>query len=337
MKKLIFVLVLLGLGAGGFYMLQSPASVEVIYPERGPVVDAVYATGSIEPTVMVPIAPRVSARLMSLAADEGAKVAKGALLAQLEDADLEKALAEQKARGDLAEKEFQRLERLVKAGAVSRQSFEEAASNLEAVRAAQAKIEAEKSYLRLEAPEDGVILRRDGEVGQMMPANAPVFWMSCCAPMRVTAEVDEEDVVDVRPGLPVLISADAFGDKIFKGKVQSITPKGDAVSRSYRVRITLDDDAGLMAGMTAESNIIVAERKDVLLVPSDAVDNGAVWVVKDGKLEKRDVKMGVRTKNAAEIISGLTAEDAVVKDPMPDMTQGKDVRTVKADWSPQQK
>jgi RND family efflux transporter MFP subunit len=337
MKKLILVLVLLGLSAGGFYFFQRPKSVEVIYPVRGQVVDAVYATGSVEPTIMVPIAPRVSARLMSLAADEGFQVTKGALLAQLEDADLEKALAEQKARADLAEKEFLRLERLVKAGAVSRQSFDEAASNLEAVRAAQEQIEAQKSYLRLEAPEDGVILRRDGEVGQMMPANTPVFWMSCCAPLRVTAEVDEEDIVDVKPGLPVLISADAFGDKIFKGKVQSITPKGDAVSRSYRVRITLEDDAGLMAGMTAESNIIVAERKDVLLVPTDAIDNGAVWVVKDGKLEKRDVKTGVRAKNATEIVSGVALQDAVVKEPSEGMMQAQSVRIVKTDWSPQQK
>ena len=282
---------------------------------------------------MIPIAPKMSARLMSLQTDEGMIVQKGAVLAQLEDTDMVKSLAEQQSRVDLAEKEFARLERLIKVKAVSRQAYDEAVSNLDTARAGVARIEAEMSFLKLIAPEDGQIIKRDGEVGQLATANTPVFWMSCCAPLRVTAEVDEEDIASIKPGQSVLISADAFPDKIFKGTVQAITPKGDAISRSYRVRVTLADDTGLMPGMTAESNIIVAERSDVILVPSSAIDKDSVWIVVDGKAQKRAVDIGVRHPESAEVIQGLAISDKIILNPEAYLTDGQKIRTVEATWS----
>ena len=71
---------LLGIGAGTAYWFSSPPAVIVVHPRRGPAVQSVYATGTVEPTVMVPISARSAARLVELAADEGSVVAKGQAL-----------------------------------------------------------------------------------------------------------------------------------------------------------------------------------------------------------------------------------------------------------------
>lgn len=89
--------------------------------------------------------------------------------------------------------------------------------------------------------------------------------------LRVSAEVDEEDIVLVRVGQKVLIRSDAFPNQIFYGRVKSITPKGDPIARSYRVRINFSENNPLLIGMTAETNIIVHEKKNALLLPVSSI------------------------------------------------------------------
>lgn len=283
---------------------------------------------------MVPIAPRTAGRLTAILADEGQVVTKDAVLARLEAGDLEKTLSELQARASLADKEFQRKSALVEKGAVARTAYDQAVSERDAARAAVARLKTDISLLQLTAPEDGTIIRRDGEVGEMIPNNQPVFWLSCCAPLRIEAEVDEEDIPLVTVGKPVVIRADAFPEKIFKGTVQSITPKGDPVSRSYRVRITPEAGTPLMIGMTAETNIIIEERPNALMIPASAYAAERVWVVENGALAARDVKAGARTATTVEITKGLSDSDAVVLENGSDLIAGKKVRTEMRDWQP---
>ena len=86
------LLALLSIGAGAVYWLAASPSVTVVHPRRGPAVQAVYATGTVEPTVMVPIAAHSMARLIELNVDEGQTVTKGQILARLEDDDLRRAV-----------------------------------------------------------------------------------------------------------------------------------------------------------------------------------------------------------------------------------------------------
>ncbi|MEZ5648388.1 MAG: efflux RND transporter periplasmic adaptor subunit [Alphaproteobacteria bacterium] len=254
-KALIIIplVIILGIGAlltARFFM---PKAVEVVRVTRGPAVQAVYATGTVEPTIMLPIAPRNSARLTALNVDEGSRVIKGQVLAQLEDENLRQTIAEQQAREEYARRVYERNAALLKNNTVSRQELDRSRSEWEAAKAALARAKAELNFAKLVAPADGNIIRRDGEIGQLIPANQALFWMSCCAPLRISAEVDEEDIPLVQPGQKVLIRADAFPDQTFTGKVQSITPKGDAIARSYRVRISLTQETPLLIGMTTET------------------------------------------------------------------------------------
>jgi len=289
-------------------------------------VQAVYATGTVEPTVMLPISPRSSAKLVELKVDEGDIVKKGQVLAQLEDDELQHSIRQLQAREDLAKREFDRQNELVKSKVATKQAYDKAKAELKAAREATSIAQAQASYLQLTAPDDGLIIKRDGEVGQIMNSGTPLFWMSCCAPLRISAEVDEEDISQVKIGQKVLIRADAFSGDIFAGKIQAITPKGDPIARSYRVRVELLEETPLQIGMTAETNIIIQEKQDALLVPSSAVANEKLWVVEDGKAMHRSVKIGIKAINHSEILEGITENEMVILKPADKITEGQSIR-----------
>ena len=322
---ILSVVCLLVSGGAAFHWF-GPDSVKVIRPHRGLAVQAVYATGTVESPVMLPIAPRLAARLKELYVDEGASVKKDQLLARMEDEVLLQTIRELQANEAFLKHEFERKESLLQRSVISKTELERARTEWAVAEAAVAKAVAESDFMKLLAPADGRIIRRDGEVGELIPANQPVFWISCCTSLRISAEVDEEDIALVQPGLRVLIRADAFPDQIYEGSVQNITPKGDPVSRSYRVRIGFSEETPLMIGMTAETNIIIREMPEALLVPSGAVTQGSVWLVDEDRLVKRKVTIGARGLRETEILGGIEADDVIVLKPDAELEEGQKIR-----------
>ncbi len=295
---------------------------------------AIYATGTVEPTVMLPIAPRNSGRLVELNADEGDRVRKDQVLARLEDADLQRSVDELEARARFAKSQFDRAQTLYERKLGSLLERDQARSEWQATEAAQARARALRGFMTLTAPADGQILQRDGEIGQLIPANQPIFYFSCCAPLRVEAEVDEEDILLVRPGQRTLIRAPALPDRVLEGEVAEITPKGNPVTRSYRVRIGLKGDTPLRIGMTAEVNIVEDQRENALLVPATAVVDGQVWVVRDGRLRRQPVETGIKGELKTEIRSGLTETDRIVVRPSAGLKEGRRARATATDQTP---
>ena len=327
-KPLLVILLVVCLLVGGAAAISwlGRDGVDVIHPHRGLAVQAVYATGTVEPTVMLPIAPRITARLMELHVDEGVTVIKDQLLARMEDEDLSQKIRELQTREAFVKKEFERRQTLLKQRIISSSEHDRARAEWKAAEAALARAAAESDFMKLVAPADGRIIRRDGEVGQLIPANQPVLWLSCCTQLRISAEVDEEDIALVQPGQKVLIRADAFPEQTYAGVVQNITPKGDPVSRSYRVRIGFSEETPLMIGMTAETNIIIRETPEALLLPSSAVIQGNVWLVEEDKLLKRKVSIGAKGIKETEILSGIEADDVIVLKPEAEQEEGLKIR-----------
>ena len=331
---LTLVIIAMLIGGGWLWRQQAPVTVAVIAPTRGPAVEAIYATGTVEPSVMLPIASRAAGNLVELPVDEGAQVRKGQALARLDDADLTNTVQELEARARLARLSLQRMQELAQRKVVAAAEVDQARADLGAAEAVLKRAIAQRGFLTLTTPADGLIIRRDGEVGQFIPAGQAVFYLSCCAPLRVTADVDEEDIPRVRVGQKVVLHADALPDQVFDGTVSQITPKGDPVARTFRVRIRLADPAGLQIGMTVDANLIVTERQDALLVPSDAIQKDAVWLVADGRLRRQRVRVGVAGSQRSEILDGLSAEAQVVAKPAEDLREGAAARIRPPDSEP---
>ena len=312
--------------AGTATWFLMPETVTVVHPRRGPAVDAVYATGSVEASVMLPVATRSSARLVQLNVDEHSHVKKGQALAKLEDDDLLNNLRQLQAQEVFAKAEYDRDERLVAMGGIAVSTYQRAKSDWEAAKASTARAVAQVGFMTLVAPADGEVIRRDGEIGQLIPAGQAVFWITDRSPLRISAEVDEEDIAKVAPKQKVYIRSDAFPGRVFEGEVTSVTPKGDAVARSYRVRIGLSKDTPLKIGMTAESNIVLHESKNALLVPSGALTDGKLWTVEGGRLVQKPVTVGARGAKDIEILDGIDDSATVVALPTRDLKQGQSVR-----------
>lgn len=300
--------------------------VEIVRPMRGPAIEAVFATGSVEPSVMVPIAPRTAGRLAEIGIDEGAAVRKGQVLARLDDRDLASTVEELAARARHARLQFERAQALVTRKFLAQAEQDRTRAELDAAEAALRRARSQRDFLAMIAPADGQIIRRDGEVGQYVAAGQAVLVMACCAPLRVTAEVDEEDIGRVQVGQAVVLRSDALPGQTFDAVVAELTPKGDPVARSYRVRLRLATPQDFRIGMTVDANIVVARRESALLVPAQAVRDGAVWLLREGRLHRQAVTVGVVGTQRTEIRDGLDAAAQIVLAPDDPLAEGRRAR-----------
>lgn len=200
---------LAAIAASAWWFLRPPA-LETVEARSGTAITGVYASGTVEATVMFPVAPRVGARLVAILRDEHAKVKAGDPLGRLEAQDVTGNLASLRAQADFAKSDYERYARLLRDNATTRQLYDRALTGWRAAEAAVAQARAQAGFMTLSAPGDCMVIARDGEVGQFIPANTPVFWLSCHNGLRISAQVDEEDIPLVKPGQKVLIRADAF-------------------------------------------------------------------------------------------------------------------------------
>jgi RND family efflux transporter MFP subunit len=308
-----------------------PVTVETALPTRGPAIQAVYATGTVEPTVVIPVSVRSGGRLVSLHANEGERVRRGQVLARTESEDLEHTVDEMRSRERLAQSQHARNRELAAVQFVSPAEVERTERELEAARSASARARALRDYTSIKAPFDGVVLRRDGEPGQFVAAGQAVYSLACCAPLRVTADVDEEDIALVRPGQKVAMRTDDIPGRIFDGTVAEITPQGNPSSRSYRVRVRFDEtqavSGGLLRpGMTMDANMVVGIRDQVLLVPTLALHGQDVWVVAQGRAHRRSLSTGLAGNGRTEVTSGLQDGERVILDAPQQLREGRRIR-----------
>jgi RND family efflux transporter MFP subunit len=318
--------VLVAAGVGVWLATGGVTAVVASRPERGPAVEAVYATGAVEPTYWAKVSSTQVGRIAEIPVKEGQKVKIGDVLMRLDDREAKARLAELEARERFLAADVERMARLAQRDYASQQQYQRTVSDHAAAVAGTAQARQRLTDLTLIAPLDGEVLRLDGNVGEVLRSGDVVVWIGQREPMRIEAEVDEEDIPKVERGQKVLVKADAWPGRVFTASVTSLTPKGDPVSKNYRVRITLDPEQPLHIGMTTEVNIIVREVKDAMLVPFGALRGEAVFVVEGARVRRRPVKIGIVGTRKVEILDGIGADTLVVSDPPAGLKDGDYVR-----------
>lgn len=313
----LVVLVVVAAAGAAFWSYSRPAMVATVAAKRGDAAEIVYATGVVEPRTWAKVTPLVRERIVERCDCEGRRVEKGEILARLDSAQAEAALAELKARHNLATAEHERLAVLVERNVMSQQALDRIRSEVGQAAALVAGQTARLENYVLRAPMRGTVLRRDGEVGEIAEPGTVLFWIGEARPLRVVAEVNEEDIPQVEPGQRALIRADAFPGRTLEATVDSITPKGDPVAKNYRVYLALPDDTPVLIGMTVEVNIVTRVAREALLLPVNAVQGNAVFVVEGDVARRRELAIGIRGTSEVEVLSGLP-EGARIVAPYPD-------------------
>jgi membrane fusion protein (multidrug efflux system) len=326
---LIAVLIVLVAGAAaGWWRLGRGPQVAAVAAVRGIAVEIVYATGGVEPVRWAKVASVIRDRIIEICDCEGKTVAKGDVLVRLDSRQVEAGLKELKAREDFLKREMSRVSELITRGSATAQAHERAAMDLQTVQgliSVQTEIIADYTIV---APMNGVVLRRDGEIGEIAEAGQILFRIGVPKPLQVVAEVNEEDIPRVALGQTVLFRTDAFPDRRLEGKVSEITPMGDIAAKTFRVKIALPDDTPLKPGMSVEANIVTREKPNALLIPADALKGNVVFVIDGTRTHKRDVTAGIRGTRTAEILSGLSEGERVASPAATDLRDGARVRII---------
>jgi len=333
--KVIAVLFMASLGGAGIWVWQmQPVPVTTVSIGRGAAVQVVYATGVVEPVHWAKVGPLTTGRIAEVFARDGDALRAGDRLARLDDREAQARLAELEARERYWREELSRQTQLAERGHATRDARERAQSEYLQIVAGVAAQRQRLADLTLLTPMDGLVLRQDGEVGETVEAKSTLFWVGRPRPLRVTADVDEEDIPRVMEGFIAHVKSDAFPGTILSGRVADITPKGDPVAKAYRVRIALPEDARLRIGMTTEVNIVVREVADAVLAPAAALRGPAgaryVLMVAQGQAQRRQVRVGIEGRTMVEILEGLVSGDNVIVAPPPGIDTGRRIAVVPA-------
>jgi len=299
-----------------WWRLGRPVEVTTVAPVRGTAVEIVYATGAVEPVRWAKVASLIRDRIVDLCHCESKTVAKGDVLARLDDREPKAQLQELKAREEFAKREMARVTELLGRGVASTQAFERISTDLRQVQALITLQMEKLAAYTIASPMDGVVLRRDGEIGEIAEPGQILFRVGVPRPLQVVAEVNEEDIPRVAVGQAVLLRTDAFAGRRLDGKVSEITPLGDAVARTYRIRVALPEDTPLHVGMSVEANIVTREKANGLLIPADALVGSQVVVVAGDRAHRRQVEIGIRGTRSVEVLSGL-GENERIASPAP--------------------
>lgn len=260
--------------------------------DRGAITRVVSATGTLQPLVSANVGSTVSGPVIEVNADFNTQVHAGQVLARLDPAQFQQRvsqaqaqLSQAQAQYAVANADYQRYQTLAQRGFASTQLMQQqsaarssAASAVTTARAALDSANTDLGRSIIRAPIDGVVVDRQVNVGQSVAASfqAPTLFVIAQDLSRLQANivVDEADIGDVRDGQPVRFTVDAFPDREFDGVVSQVRQQGVADSGvvSYTVVVQADNPGrNLLPGMTANADIVLEERENVLRVPNTAL------------------------------------------------------------------
>lgn len=371
-KKILYIGAAIALLVAGFFAFKSYKSAEQTFAfetakiGKGTISSTITATGTIEAIKTVQVGTQVSGVIEKIFVDFNSQVKKGQLLAQIDETPLLAQLEQSKASVDQADAQvkyqkatFDRYKALIEKRLIAQSDFDLAEYNynnakaqLSSAKSVYDKNKINLSYARIYSPIDGIILNRAVDEGQTVAAsfNTPTLFSIAndLTQMRVEAKVDEADIGQIRMDQRVEFTVDAYPDQKFAGAVTEIRIQPVVTSNvvTYTVIVQASNpELKLMPGMTANINIFVNEKKDILVIPGKAIrftpdeityaaylktvsdadaqkmmpkiqpaqkDQNFIWTKNGAVIHRKEVKIGTNDGINYELVSGLNEGDEIV-------------------------
>jgi len=354
------------------------------------------ATGTLAADVQTDVQPQTAGKVVAVGVDMGSAVSKGQMLVRLEDADyklrMDQAVAQldsakaavsqaeeklglrpgqkfdpervadvsvARANFNLAESNFQRAQKLIESGDISRAEFDQRKSQLDALKQAyesaiaqarqnyaavmvartnvtnaQTQVDLARrtlSYTVVTAPIGGYVLERPVDVGTYVSTTTKVATIVKTNPLWIRIDIPEQAVRQIRAGQSVSLSTTSWPDRTFSGRVVRISPNVSASSRTLTVEAEIDNRGGaLKPGQFATVRVLLPQSEAAVLVPQRALRtiSGAtyVFVIKNGHAEQRLVQSGQAEGDLIEIKSGVVTDEVVATSNVEQLSDGAAVR-----------
>ncbi len=274
------------------------------------------ALGTARANESVDITSKISNIVTSVRFRDGARVTRGQVLVQLDDAQARAEVAVAQAALGESEQQFKRSTELLSTQALSKSQYEQLEATVKANRARLAAATARLEDTVIRAPFSGRVGLRRVSVGSLISPGDVITTLDDTSVIKLDFSVPEIFLATLREGLTVRATAPSFPGRTFTGTVSSIDSRVDINTRSVTVRALLaNEDGALKPGMFL--NVALArEERSTLVIPEEALTPEAerqyVYVVADGKAERREVRIGGRQPGSVEILAGLNAGEQVI-------------------------
>jgi len=318
----------------------------------------VVVTGTLVSNSSVDVKAETTGRLLQFAKQEGDAVSAGEAVATVDDENYKIAVRQAQAAVQVADaalartrvlaahgkSELARSQNLVRSGGITEKDLEAAQladrdaqaqvavaeAQLAQARAAQDMADKRLRDAAIRAPVAGVIQRKYINPGSYVEPPTMVFSIVDNRQLELESPVPTALLGQIRAGQRVTFQVNSYPDSKFEGRVAEINPAVDALARSAKVRVRVDNSTGkLKAGMFVEGAIQTGVQQQAILVPAGAVYRSAtpgqdsyVFVVDGGKVARRPVHLGRETDNQLEITSGLKPGDALVAEQRIELAEG---------------
>lgn len=323
----IIVILIILLGLAGYFLLRpGPKPLEYASVNRQDIKSVISASGILTGKETVNLKFKGAGKLAYLKVKTGDKVKKGQAIAGLDTQDLSITL--QQALNTLRDKQAAAEKVLddVKnhdtdetfAQKATRTTAEVARDNAyDAVRAAKRAFQ--DSVIL--SPINGIVTQQaDLSPGQIVSSSDLIAQITNFSEILFSADPDEADITKVKLGQKAEVTLNAYGDKVFAGKVKEILPQVKTTASgatTVTLKISLvNPEIEPIYGLNGQASIIVSESPNALVIPQEALaGDNEVFVKKDKKIIKKQVTLGIRSDTDVEITAGLSENEEVVKNP----------------------
>ncbi len=303
-----------GAGQGG---PRGPVGVETGKAEKLDLVEEVTAVGNMRANETVMIKPEIAGRISRIAFTDGARVARGAVLVQLDSSVTAAEVEQARAELALSESGYQRTEELARKNFVSSSALDQANANLKIQQAKLKLGEARLAKGLIKAPFAGVLGLRNVSLGDFVKDGADLVLLEDVSTMKVDLRLPERYLGQLGKGQAVQIAVDAFPGKTFKATLDALDAQVDANGRSVTARGILANPEGVLrSGMFAKARIILKTKADAIVVPEEALvpvgNDVFVYRIEGNKAMRIKVSTGIRRDAKVEVIGPIAAGDVVV-------------------------
>ncbi|HAH25194.1 MAG TPA: efflux transporter periplasmic adaptor subunit [Prolixibacteraceae bacterium] len=291
---------------------RPPVGVDVIVAGAEVVASNLEVNGTVVSNEMVELRPEISGRLTYLNIPDGTKVTKGAILAKVNDADLQAQLEQQKTQLDLALKTEKRLGDLLKVNGVNQADYDVALSQVNSIQATIKVLNAQIDKTVIRAPFSGELGLREVSPGAFVTPQTLIGTLQQTDKVKIDFTVPETFASIIKKGDLVTIQTNGMDDPV-EASITAIEPQINSETRNIKVR------AFLSSGIIAPGSfvkVVLKQSRQGIMVPTNAIIPDAlssqVVVVHNKKAVFTNVETGLRNTNLVELTKGINPGDSII-------------------------